>query len=752
MKKLSFLLFTLLVLNTVSAQFFQRLDPVVTRDDPQLPNPWAGGFNAPQWSSIDLNNDGNMDLYAFDRNGSIHLPFLHTGAPGEATYEFAPEYAANFPPCQHFVLIRDYNHDGAADIFASSMDEGIPGFKVFRGKFEDNKLTFKRLEFPWLFDVIIVPASGDYTNLAINAPDYPAISDIDNDGDLDILGLNSVGSQVAFYQNMALEKGYTDDTLIFQVSDNCWGKFYIQPFAQSMTLSTDPNECVFFQAPGGNVEEDRGGIHGGATLCTFDEDNDGDKELLYGDLIYPHIIQGKNGGSVGNGWINDQDTTFPSYNVTIKINDFPATYHLDMDQDGLLDLVASPNISSASLDYNVVWFYKNTQSNEFPYFELQQDNLLVEGMLDLGTGAQPAFIDYNADGLMDIVVGNVNRWKPNFQNDPFLVLLKNVGTATDPAFEVVDQNWLNFNQFAADAFAFAPTFGDLDGDGDLDLLAGERFGRLFYAENTAGPDNPVSFGPIQPNWKGINVGQYATPFIHDLNKDGLPDLIIGERNGNINFFPNMGTPENPAFSPDPDMAPNNRFLGKINTQQTGYVTGYSAPVLLEFNDTLTYLITGSELGFLETYIVNQDSLDGGTFEVVSEKFGNLRDGWITRPAFTNLNGDEFLDAVVGNYRGGLGVFQSPLTVEGLVPAKEVRPVIGMEIFPNPAGSVLHVRLEGSGVKDNKYLIFNTLGQISGEGRFQGSSTEVDVQGLANGIYFLEVNSGHSTATRRFIKK
>ncbi len=751
MKKLSLLILTLSVFSSLYGQFFQRLDAPVTRGNLTLPNAWAGGLNAPQWSAVDLNNDGKMDLYAFDRNGDKHLAFLHTGNEGEIRYEFSALHTANFPPCQYFVLMRDFNHDGVADIFASSSDEGIPGIKVFKGKIENDLLTFKRMSFPWLFDVITVPAGNALTNLPVNAPDYPAIDDLDNDGDLDIISLNSVGSQVAYFKNMALEKGFTTDTLIFEFADQCWGKFSMLPFSPSMNLSTDPNECAIFFGPGEPDEETKG-MHGGATVCTFDENNDGAKEILYGDLIYPSIIRGKNGGSPDNAWIVEQDISFPSYNTPIHILDFPASFCVDVDNDGLTDLIASPNIPSTSPDYEAVWFYKNTQSNEFPHFELQQKDLLVDGMLDFGTGAQPVFFDYNADGLMDIVVGNVNRWKLNLQNDPFLVLLKNVGTPTEPAFEVVDENWLNFNQFAANTYAFAPTFGDLDGDGDLDLLAGGRFGSLFFAENTAGPGNPAVFGPIQPNWKGINVGQYATPFIFDLNKDGLPDLIIGERNGNINYLPNIGSPGDPQFHPNPDAAPNNHFLGKINTQQPGYVTGYSAPTVLDFGDSLTYLITGTEQGYLKAYIVNQDSLNGGAFELVNDKFGNLREGWITRISFANLNGDDLLDAVVGNYRGGLGIFSSPLTIQGMVPTVEAQPELAVSLYPNPAESLLRLQLEKTTGQSGNYRILSMLGQTVAQGKFRGSFVEINLESLNAGLYFLEVKLGNTTKAMRFVKK
>ncbi len=747
MKKLSVLLFVLTFFNTLYGQLFQRLEAPVYRNGSALSNAWAGGLNAPQWSSVDLNNDGKMDLYAFDRNGNMHLAFLHTGGVGEVKYQFSPLHTAYFPACGDFVLMRDFNRDGAADIFVSSQDEGVPGLKVYRGKFENNLLVFKRMQFPWLFNVITVPASGAPTNLPISSPDYPAIDDLDNDGDLDILSLNSVGSQVAYFKNVSLEKGFTTDTLIFEYTDQCWGKFGILPFSQSMTFSDNPNECAVFFAP-----DESSRYHGGATLCTFDEDNDGDKEVLYGDLIYPNIIKAKNGGNPNKAWLTEQDTIFPSYNTSIEIIDFPATFHLDVDNDGIRDLVASPNIAASSPDYEVAWFYKNTGSNEFPHFELQRKDLIVDGMLDFGTGAQPAFFDYDGDGLMDIVVGNLNRWMPNYQNDPFLVVLKNVGTSTEPAFEVVDENWLNFKQFAANTYTFAPTFGDLDGDGDLDLLVGERFGNLFYAENTAGSGNPPVFGSIQPNWQGINVGQYSTPFIYDLNRDGLPDLIVGERNGNINYMPNLGTPGNPVFHPNPDQAPNNRFLGKINTQSQGYVTGYSAPVILYFGDTLTYLITGSEAGYLEAYIVNLDSLDGGSFELVSKKFGDLREGAITRVAFANLNDDGFMDAVVGNYRGGLGLFSSPLSIEGVVPAKEILPKLSAGLFPNPVRNSLSVQLEEAFGDAGNYRIFNVLGQLLAKGNFQGKSFEIRVQDLKTGIYFLEINIGSVGGVWRFVKE
>ena len=62
------------------------------------------------------------------------------------------------------------------------------------------------------------------------------------------------------------------------------------------------------------------------------------------------------------------------------------------------------------------------------------------------------------------------------------------------------------------------------------MILGDNNGQLYYFEND---------GSTLSNWPNfldyellnIDVGSFATPQLVDLNRDGLLDLIIGERMG-----------------------------------------------------------------------------------------------------------------------------------------------------------------------------------------------------------------------------
>src|SRR5688572_6398339 len=97
----------------------------------------------------------------------------------------------------------------------------------------------------------------------------------------------------------------------------------------------------------------------------------------------------------------------------------------------------------------------------------------------------------------------------------------------------------------------APAFADLDGDGDQDLVSGEAFGAFVYFENTGTAVEPGFFflhtGAGNP-LDGQDAGNNSKPVFGDLDADGDLDLISGEADGAFRYFENTGTPIQPAFA------------------------------------------------------------------------------------------------------------------------------------------------------------------------------------------------------------
>ena len=83
-------------------------------------------------------------------------------------------------------------------------------------------------------------------------------------------------------------------------------------------------------------------------------------------------------------------------------------------------------------------------------------------------------------------------------------------------------------------------FGDLDGDGDPDLLVGGTTGTLRYFRNS-GSASSFAFQPRTGTanpLNGVDVGSGSKPAFGDLDADSDLDLVIGDGNGNFSYFEN----------------------------------------------------------------------------------------------------------------------------------------------------------------------------------------------------------------------
>jgi hypothetical protein len=196
----------------------------------------------------------------------------------------------------------------------------------------------------------------------------------------------------------------------------------------------------------------------------------------------------------------------------------------DIDNDGDLDLFTG-------CDRSIV-FYRNTGSANFPAYTLVTDSLpLNVSNFNFSVTAG----DLNGDGKKDLVIGYFSLARLRY--------FRNDGTLSNPIFNYVPSqlDTMNLTQSSA------PCLGDLDGDGDLDLLAGNSSGRIYYYRNN-GNSNVFNFQLISTNFAGINVGNDASPSLGDLDGDGDLDLLIGNRLGKIFYYRNDGTINTPNFT------------------------------------------------------------------------------------------------------------------------------------------------------------------------------------------------------------
>ena len=511
----TYLLFFLPLL--LSAQLFPGGNINVIHGSEILKNPWAGGLDKPQFSASDINNDNLKDIIVFDSKANKWLVFLNEGSQG---FKYVPHYEALYPEIIKMGLIRDYNCDGLGDIFAHTNQ----GIQVFKNTNENWNPSFVQVE-----NLLEYQIGAGSNNIYKYNNDIIAAEDFDGDGDIDILSFDLLGTTIPYYRNLSVENGFGCDSLIFEENTVCWGNF--------KEGNLDNNIDLNFMCKGneGNIIEipQNASRHTGSTLVVLDDDEDNDKDLLLGDVAYNNLVYLKNGGTNLNANMVSVETNFPATNTPVNVPLFPAGFYLDVDNDNLKDLLVSPNATSLAVNKDCVWYYKNT-GNAANRFQLQQKNFLVETMIDYGSNSFATFFDHNADGLLDMLVTNSFVYTELGATQGNVVYYENTGTATEPEFTFVTDNYAFINNFNLEFVR--PTFGDLDGDGDNDVvtaLNAHSWGMNWYEQVKEG--DKITFKPHtimtdkpEGNPYGVAFSQPHAMACTDIDGDGIKDIVTGK--------------------------------------------------------------------------------------------------------------------------------------------------------------------------------------------------------------------------------
>ena len=713
-----------------------------------LAHAWVGGLNYAQFSDIDIDFDGDLDLFVFDRSSDNIRIFTQENNGSGPYYKYLYRGKTHFPDdLRYRATAIDYNADGAKDLFVY----GVGGIKVYRNT--GNVVNGNQWEVAK--NLLYSDYSGTSLNLYVSSADIPAIVDVDEDGDIDVLTFHIGGQHMQYHKNISMETYGVPDSLEFVLKNECWGKFREDITTSVLYLNDNTGPCVSNvpnpEYPSHPVDikskpSESYPKHSGSTVLAIDMDNSGVKDLILGDVAFSSMSLLMNGGTDvnTNSAMVSQDNAFPSNSLPVNIQLFPAAFWVDVDFDQKKDLIAAPNAKNVSQNEKGVLRYKNLGTNAVPTFVYQENDFLQGEMIDHGTGSIPVFMDFNNDGLEDMFVSTFYRYKPVLDKECGISFYKNTGTASNPFFTFIDNDLLNLSTVQL-GLRKVPTFGDLDGDGDKDMVLSLENGSLSYYANTSVAPG-ISFANPVTNMTDntgtiISTGAYATPQLFDLDNDGLLDLIIGRKTGELAYYRNIGSSTAPSFTLENDT------LGNIDIATTS-PDGYASPHFFRHNDT-TYLFLGGVDGKLHYYTdIDGHLVSGDTFSLYSDNFLDIDAGAYSSFWVNDLDNDGFLDLFVGQDLGGITHLEvKPGSTAGI---DEVIKNFDLNVYPNPSTGLFHV---ASPSNPFRFVLSDLFGKTILIDEQFTLDKDIDVSGHAEGMYVLMVEDQEGNrSVKRIVKR
>jgi len=350
-----------------------------------------------------------------------------------------------------------------------------------------------------------------------------------------------------------------------------------------------------------------------ATPCFLDLDQDGLLDLLIGSQ-YGDIKQFEQ-EAVGSLHFNRVTNQFNG----IKVQYGSAPCITDLDDDGLLDMIVAER--AGNLNY-----YRQNAVNS-AHFTLVEDTL--SGIV-AHRRPRPIFLDLDQDNLMDLIIGGSNGSLLHYEQDA-------PGSFT---FSLMAEQFSTINII----FYSAPWFVDLNNDGILDLIVGDEAGFLsHYAQDAK---NSLSFHLITEEFITgiIDVGLDAAPAVADWDNNGLLDLLIGTHQGVLYYY-SQNTIGSSLFT---------RISSKFADIDIGGVC--ATPILTDINHNGLYdLIVGGSNGNMKYY--EQEAVGSTAFQFITDTLAGINVGSYSSPSVVDLDGDGLLDLVVGDNEGRLRHFE-----------------------------------------------------------------------------------------------
>jgi len=661
----------------VSAQdslWTQKLDGWV--DNAYYPYLFIGGNYLTRISFADIDNDGDLDLFYGGGDSGSLVYFENVGNVHNPVFEFRYEEFSGL------TTIEVHRYGGAVDADFADIDNDGDLDAAFSRNLDAGGMIF------WNDGS---PEAAQFTYRSPYGPLSGASSvtlvDIDNDGDYDYFsGHGDYPHQLIFARN------------------------YGTP------------ELPYFN-PGGDTHNYQDlQIGQPFNFDMGDIDNDGDYDMIVCRRLGP-VNYYENTGAPDSAYFTLVNEDFLPGRDTTDWTESPEL--VDIDGDGDLDLF----LAGA---YAHLYYFENIGTPEaYDYIQRYDTTFFFVQAYSSGGRLKNA-VDIDGDGDDDLAPGHD------------LFLNESIGA------EIRFIKYANMLPFVVGCFA------DMDADGDYDYLAPAGQHTIIYFENIG--------DETWPQWAdGYSLfpydGRIETPFTvgaGDLDNDGDIDLLIGHTNSTgVNYYRNDGTPQAGEFE----------YAGLLQLPQWEYQAYYNlllddidndADLDLLIGDTSTDYDHPKKLFFYR----NDGTLDEPVWTYITDDFqeeSSAHRNTTIIPCLADVDRDGDKDLVVTNNSVGFQLFLNPTIqteIKNIVISEPDETSI-MRAYPNPSNAIflLKVTLEKSAYVS--LTIFDLLGRRTGQ-LYSGVASAGenvytwDSSQHASGIYFYRLQAGGDSYRGRMV--